>query len=71
VPSFARDIRPLFREKDVEEMSFAFDLGQYDDVKANGAAIEATSDAATRQELAALYGKAGIASSATPCMSRR
>jgi hypothetical protein len=32
-PSFARDIRPLFREEDVEMMSFAFDLGSYDDVR--------------------------------------
>jgi hypothetical protein len=39
VPSFARDIRPLFRDKDIEEMRFAFDLDQYDHVKANAAAI--------------------------------
>ena len=31
--SFARDIRPLFRDKDVEEMRFAFDLTQHEDVK--------------------------------------
>jgi hypothetical protein len=37
--SFARDIRPLFRDTDVEEMQFAFDLNQYDDVKASAAAI--------------------------------
>jgi hypothetical protein len=37
--SFARDIRPLFRDKDVEEMRFAFDLSQYEDVKANATAI--------------------------------
>ncbi|HEV8637261.1 MAG TPA: hypothetical protein VG370_23830 [Chloroflexota bacterium] len=39
MPSFARDIRPLFREKDVEEMEFAFDLGEYEDVKAHAEAI--------------------------------
>ena len=33
VPSFARDIRPLFRESDVESMSFAFDLSSYEDVR--------------------------------------
>jgi len=39
MPSFARDIRPLFRDKDVEEMSFAFDLSKYDDVKTNASSI--------------------------------
>jgi hypothetical protein len=39
MPGFARDVRPLFRDKDVEEMRFAFDLTLYDDVKANAAAI--------------------------------
>ena len=33
VPSFARDIRPLFRETDRESMQFAFDLWSYDDVR--------------------------------------
>jgi hypothetical protein len=37
--SFAQDIRPLFRDKDVDEMRFAFDLSQYDDVKDNAAGI--------------------------------
>lgn len=37
--SFAQDIRPLFRDKDVEDMLFAFDLSQYEDVKTNAAAI--------------------------------
>lgn len=32
-PSFERDIRPLFRPEDVEEMSFAFDLSTYDEVR--------------------------------------
>jgi hypothetical protein len=36
---FTRDIRPLFRDKDIEEMAFAFDLSQYDDVKANASGI--------------------------------
>jgi hypothetical protein len=39
VPNFARDIRPLFRDQDVEEMQFAFDLSEYNDVKANAEAI--------------------------------
>ena len=38
-PSFAKDIRPLFTDEDVQHMSFAFDLNSYDDVKANSAAI--------------------------------
>lgn len=29
---FAADIRPLFRELDLDSMSFAFDLASYDDV---------------------------------------
>ncbi len=32
---FERDIRPLFREKDVQSMSAAFDLSSYDDAKAH------------------------------------
>jgi hypothetical protein len=32
---FERDIRPLFREGDIESMSFAFDLASYEDVRAN------------------------------------
>ena len=32
---YARDIRPLFREKDVSSMSKAFDLASYNDVRAN------------------------------------
>ena len=39
MPSFARDVRPLFRDSDIEEMQFAFDLSQYDDVKANADGI--------------------------------
>jgi hypothetical protein len=39
MPSFATDIRPLFRDKDIEEMRFAFDLSAYDDVKDNAAGI--------------------------------
>ena len=36
---YGRDIRPLFREKDVSSMSFAFDLQSYDDVRANADGI--------------------------------
>jgi len=39
MPTFAHDIRPLFRDSDIEEMRFAFDLSQYDDVKSNAAGI--------------------------------
>jgi hypothetical protein len=35
MPSFARDIRPLFRESDRESMDFAFDLWNYHDVSAH------------------------------------
>jgi hypothetical protein len=35
MPSFARDIRPLFRESDRESMDFAFDLWDYHDVSAH------------------------------------
>jgi hypothetical protein len=34
-PSFERDIRPLFRAKDIESMSAAFDLSRYEDVRTN------------------------------------
>ena len=40
MPSFARDIRPLFRDKDVDEMQFAFDLSAYQDVRDNAEDIE-------------------------------
>jgi hypothetical protein len=36
---FERDIRPLFREKDVTSMSSAFDLSSYDDVRARADSI--------------------------------
>jgi hypothetical protein len=38
-PSFDRDIKPLFRDEDVESMEFAFDLRSYDDVRANASEI--------------------------------
>ena len=38
-PSFEQDIRPLFREEDIEVMSFAFDLASYDDVREYAAEI--------------------------------
>jgi hypothetical protein len=37
--TYARDIRPLFRDRDIGSMSFAFDLSSYDDVRGNAAAI--------------------------------
>jgi len=36
---FERDIRPLFREKDVQSMSGKFDLSSYGDVRANSSNI--------------------------------
>lgn len=36
---FERDIRPMFREKDVQSMSAKFDLSSYGDVRANSAGI--------------------------------
>jgi hypothetical protein len=37
--SFAKDIRPLFREKDLSSMKKAFDLSDYDDVRSHADAI--------------------------------
>ena len=37
--TYERDIRPLFRDRDVSSMSFALDLASYDDVSANAEAI--------------------------------
>ena len=37
--SFASDIRPLFRQKDINSMRRFFDLSAYDDVRANADAI--------------------------------
>ncbi len=37
--SFEADIRPLFRDDDADAMSWAFDLGSYEDVRANAEAI--------------------------------
>ena len=34
-PSFAQDIRPLFRKEDIDAMDFVFDLSSYEDVKEN------------------------------------
>lgn len=38
-PSFERDLKPLFRDDDVESMEFAFDLRSYDDVRTNAEEI--------------------------------
>jgi hypothetical protein len=37
--SFEVDIRPLFTKRDIQHMSKAFNLANYDDVKAHAAAI--------------------------------
>ena len=39
--SFARDIRPLFRDRDIQSMQSAFDLASYEDVRTNGEPIYA------------------------------
>ena len=44
-PSFATDIRPLFRERDRRAMTFLFDLWDHEAVKANAAAILASTRA--------------------------
>ncbi len=38
-PTFAKDIKPLFREKDRDSMLTRFDLWSVDEVRANGPAI--------------------------------
>lgn len=45
MPGFASDIQPLFRDKDVRRMAFAFDLSSYEDVMANAEAIHARLEA--------------------------
>jgi hypothetical protein len=45
--SFKTDIRPLFRDSDVEAMSSAFDLSSYEDVSENAEAIYARLDDGT------------------------
>jgi hypothetical protein len=37
--SFANEIKPLFRPKDIASMKFLFDLSDYESVKANAEAI--------------------------------
>jgi hypothetical protein len=37
--SFAAHIKPLFRQRDRQSMSFAFDLWSYDDVRTRAADI--------------------------------
>jgi hypothetical protein len=39
MPSFASDIRPLFRDRDIDSMTFAFDLSDYDDVREHASRI--------------------------------
>jgi hypothetical protein len=37
--TYEQDIRPLFRDRDIKSMSFAFDLSSYDDLRQNAEAI--------------------------------
>ena len=41
---FERDIRPLFRKKDIDSMASVFDLSAYEDVRANAGRILAAVD---------------------------
>jgi hypothetical protein len=45
--SYEADIKPLFRERDRDSMSFAFDLWSHDDVSANADGIVARLRAGT------------------------
>jgi hypothetical protein len=45
--SFAGDIRPLFRDSDVNSMSFAFDLASYENVRTHGCRSSGSADAAS------------------------
>ena len=38
-PAFDHDIRPLFREKDIDSMSSIFDLSSYEDVRTHAQEI--------------------------------
>jgi hypothetical protein len=38
-PGFEKDIRPLFRAKDIDSMASRFDLSAYDDVRAHSQGI--------------------------------
>lgn len=44
-PSFATDVKPLFRERDQRAMTFMFDLWAYEDVKDHADEILATTEA--------------------------
>lgn len=46
-PGFERDIRPLFRARDVDAMARRFDLSAYDDVRANAGAIRSALSSGT------------------------
>jgi hypothetical protein len=37
--SFDHDIRPFFRDNDIKEMKYVFDLSQYNDVKTHAQGI--------------------------------
>ena len=43
-PSFAAEIKPLFRERDRSAMTFRFDLWEYDDVKGHAEEILAVTE---------------------------
>lgn len=49
VVGFERDIRPLFRERDVSSMSSVFDLSSYLDVRANAEEIYGRPDVKFRR----------------------
>src|SRR5262249_49526636 len=50
--TYQQDIRGLFRDRDIQSMSFAFDLSSYDDVRANAEAIYESSPQAACHAMA-------------------
>jgi hypothetical protein len=59
------DIRPLFRDRDVSSMSFAFDLSSYDDARANAEPIS-TSGSPPEQCPAMAIGRQKMLSAPAP-----
>ena len=61
---YEQDIRPLFRDRDIHSMSFAFDLSSYDDVRANAEAIHQKLAAGSMPAMAA--GRLRMSSASAP-----
>jgi len=63
-PSFAADIKPLFRESDREAMRVAFDLWSFDDVSLHAGPILRADKCGIHAVRRALAGRQGRASQA-------